>query len=134
VTWLLVVVGLCSLYTQRRSYIELRTTKQIYAGLVARTSEAAERAPVVLTDLWWLDSVVAALSPRVQFLYVGNFERARSAVRLLDGADTEAFVIGRRDGESQAGRPEAWLAGSSFRVGGTTTLDLPAIELYAATR
>jgi hypothetical protein len=105
-----------SLLVQRQAYKELRAAKQYYSRLQQEVL-AQTGGRQVLTDLWWLDQVMAARSPSPLFLFAADHERARSAIGLMERARIPSFSIVTAHDDHAAEQIAAWIAGTNFRVG-----------------
>jgi hypothetical protein len=92
------------LLVQRDGYRELRGTKRIYGQILDFVRNETRPGGVVVTDLWWLDQVIAALDDR-QILYAPTREVRRDVLRRLDGANAAGAVIIRSSDESPAFSP-----------------------------
>jgi hypothetical protein len=78
-----VIVG-CGVWTSRAAYRDLRGAKQMYAQLVHGLDEATSPGGYVVTSVWWLDQVAAALSGSRTFLEVPAGEEPRAALASLE--------------------------------------------------
>ena len=80
-----VIVG-CGVWTSRAAYRDLRGAKQMYAQLVHGLDQATSPGGYVVTSVWWLDQVAAALSGSRTFLEVPAGEEPRAALASLERA------------------------------------------------
>jgi hypothetical protein len=98
-----VALGL-ALLVQRDGYREIRGTKRIYGRILEFVKSETSPGSTVITDLWWLDQVVAALDDR-QILYAPSLEARRDILQRLDLANADGAVIVRSRNESPAFNP-----------------------------
>jgi hypothetical protein len=98
-----------ALLVQRDGYRELRGTKRIYGRILDFVRNETRPGGVVVTDLWWLDQVIAALDDR-QILYAPTREVRRDVLRRLDAANAAGVVIIRSIDESPAFHPGEFTA------------------------
>ena len=85
-----VVVTLAGVAATRSSYRELRGSKRLHAEIAHRVAEL--NAPYVVTDLWWLDQLAAAASPRPTFLYVRDRAALERLVAIMRGRGIRRFA------------------------------------------
>lgn len=109
-------VMVLSLAAQRSAYKELRAAKTTYQRIVDFVERQSTPDGYVLTDLWWLDQVAAALYPKPTMLYVDDRSRAREALHLLSSARARDVTIVRSEAESGPERIAEWLEQSGFAV------------------
>jgi hypothetical protein len=104
-----------NLLVQRNAYKELQGAKRTYERLVAFTERETPPGSYIVTDLWWLDQVTAALYPTRTMLFAAAPASAERAIRLLADANVPDVSIIRSREESSAGTLDQWLGNSGFR-------------------
>ncbi len=113
------VVVASSLVVQRSAYKNLRGSKQAYARLLEFVERCTASGGYVVTDLWWLPQVTAALYPTRTVLFADSSAAARRALALLAGEANVSVV--RSALESPPDSLDSWLEGTGFVVGRQTT-------------
>jgi hypothetical protein len=124
-----VLLVAASLLVQRQAYKELRAAKQYYSRLQQEVL-AQTGGRQVLTDLWWLDQVMAARSPSPVLLFAVDQERARSAIGLMERAHIPSFSIVIAHNVRGAEPIAGWIAGTSFRIAATQELVESALTVF----
>ncbi len=115
-----------SLWMQRMSYRQLRSTKQTYQRVLDFVRREAPPASYVITDLWWLDQVAAAATAERSFLYAPDHGSYTTILDRMERAGVPAVtVFGSRD-ESF---PRAADGHSCFVAGGKR--EIPERSLFA---
>jgi hypothetical protein len=102
-------------WSQRAAYRHLRGAKQIHGRIVDFVANESEPGGYVLTDLWWLDQIAAALAPERRFLYVDGARTGAAALALLHdgGVRTVTMVTSRAESGSASAE---WTAASCYAV------------------
>jgi hypothetical protein len=111
------LVGLtiaASVMMSRQAYLEIRTAKNAYAGLVADTRAAVPEGAVIVSDIWWFDQITAPLYGRNTFLVASDENAARALLFELQEAGVKDFVVA--DGEESPGHARAALAGACYEM------------------
>jgi hypothetical protein len=119
------VVVVSSLLVQRNAYKDLQAAKRAYERIVEFVEREIPVGSYVVTDLWWLDQVTAALYPGRVMLFVDAPESAQRAFRLLAKAPN-VFVV-RSESESPRDSFEQWREGTPFAM--RRRSDIPEREL-----
>jgi hypothetical protein len=109
-----VLVVASSLVVQRSAFKNLRGAKQAYARLLDSVERGTSPGGYIVTDLWWLQQVTAALYPTRTVLFVDGSASARRALALLAGES--AVTVVRSDRESSPDSLDSWLDGAPFVV------------------
>ncbi len=109
--WITVALSLGGAWVQRTSYERLRGTKQTYQRVLSLVETTAPPGSYVVTDLWWLDQIAAALDNRV-FLYAPDAATGSAIVRELDTAGIEDVALIASGDES--GDQTSWLEGTCY--------------------
>jgi hypothetical protein len=109
-----VVVLASSLMVQRSGYKTLHGTKNAYGRLLEFVERGTSPGGYVVTDLWWLQQVTAALYPTRTVLFVDGAASARRALALLAGESNVSVV--RSERESPPDSLDSWLDGTRFVV------------------
>ena len=103
---LVLLVLACGLWTTRAAYRELRSTKNYYARVVGAVQAVTQPGGYIVTNVWWLDQIAAALYPTRTFLYGENSVAAAQIVQEVAGAGAPAITLAwTRDGEPLNGVP-----------------------------
>jgi hypothetical protein len=106
------VILLAGAATSRSAYLELRGAKRNYQSLVAATQSFTRPGDVIVTNLWWLDQVTAALHGTRTFLLRsrqrGRLTRAGHASRRTHRRGRAGMVGGRRGIPLRARRGARW--------------------------
>jgi hypothetical protein len=89
------------LWNGRAAYRTLRSAKASYGRIVDFVSITTAPNGYVVSDLWWLDQVAAAINER-QFLYAENTERARALTSLLSDSHADSVTVVTSRDESRA--------------------------------
>jgi hypothetical protein len=127
-----VAIVLLGVMSSRAAYRELRGSKQVYAALTDALDRARGDTLVIVTDLWWLDQVTAALYPRVTFLYVDSNERAREVAARLSAVQAD-FLVAASGSESPVFMPGVpWFSGGCGAPALVATLNVRDLALYGA--
>jgi hypothetical protein len=108
------VLLLSCLFVQRNAYKELQSTKRTYERIVQLVERETPPGSYIVTDLWWLDQVTAALYPTRIVLFVDGAASAVRAFGLLATAPS-IFVV-RSDIESPPDAFDSWLDGTAFVI------------------
>jgi hypothetical protein len=80
---LVAVILVSGALTSRAGYLELRSAKRNYAGIVQATASYVPPGQVILTNLWWFDQVAASLHDTRVFAYAADREAATQALATL---------------------------------------------------
>jgi hypothetical protein len=88
-----VVICLAGAMTSRAAYLELRGTKRNYDGLVSATASFVPPGDIILTNVWWLDQVAAALHGTRTFLFVPDAASASGALAALRGERIDRVTL-----------------------------------------
>lgn len=91
----IVVVALAlvgSGWIQRDGYRDLRGTKETYGRFVTFVRDNASAGRYVVTDLWWLDQVVATIDD-ITFLYTPTQSEAATVFARLASAGVQRVVV-----------------------------------------
>ncbi len=109
----LVIVALTvgCLWIDRSAYRELRGTKLSYGRIVDFVSEETATSSGVVTDVWWLDQVTAAITGR-QFYFTPEATTGRAVVQRLSDARVPTVSVVRSATESAD--VSAWNTGSCY--------------------
>jgi hypothetical protein len=130
---LLAVILLAGAATSRSAYLELRGAKRNYEGLVAATQSFTRPGDVILTNLWWLDQVTAALHGTRTFLYVADSAAASRALATLRAERIDAVTLAwSADGAESAFPLDAALDGTCFRTTAMRDAEPRSIRFAAA--
>ena len=108
------VLLLSCLMVQRNAYKELQAAKRTYERIVGFVERETPAGSYVLTDLWWLDQVTAALYPTRVVLFVDGAASVHRALGLLATAP-HVFVV-RSEHESPQDSFGQWREGTAFTV------------------
>ena len=92
-----------SAWLQRAAYRHLRGSKQTHARIVDFFQRAVAPGERAVTDLWWLDQLVAAAEPEGRLLYADTPEYAREILERLDRAGAAAVTLLQSRDESPQG-------------------------------
>ena len=114
--------------TSRSAYLELRGAKRSYQGLVDAVESAAPPGRVLVTNLWWLDQVAAALHGTRVFLYVPDAAAASGALAIARDERVGTITLAWSEDESPF-RLEAALDGTCFRTIATREAPLRRVRL-----
>ena len=128
---LLALVLLAGAATSRSAYLELRGAKRSYQGLVAAVESVAPPGGVLVTNLWWLDQVAAALHGTRVFLYVPDAAAAARALALARDERLDAVTLVWSEDESPFPLAAA-LDGTCFRTIATREAPLRRVRLATA--
>jgi hypothetical protein len=128
---LLALVLLAGAATSRSAYLELRGAKRSYQGLVDAVASAAPPGRVLVTNLWWLDQVAAALHGTRVFLYVPDAAAAASALAIAREERVDTITLAWSVDESPFPL-EAALEGTCFRTMATREAPLRRVRLATA--
>ena len=130
---LLAVILLAGAATSRSAYLELRGAKRNYQSLVAATQSFTRPGDVILTNLWWLDQVTAALHGTRTFLYVADRAAASRALATLRAERVDAVTLAwSADGAESAFPLDAALDGTCFRTTAIRAAEPRSIRFAAA--
>jgi hypothetical protein len=130
---LVAVILLAGAATSRSAYLELRGSKRNYESLVAATQSFTRPGDVVLTNLWWLDQVTAALHGTRTFLYVADRAAASRALATLGAEHIDAVTLAwSADGAESAFALDAALDGTCFRIVAAREVPLRSLRLASA--
>ena len=124
-----VVLLAASLWVDRSGYRELRSAKRAYESVLQLVERESAPDGYVLTDLWWLDQVTAALYPRPVILFTETTSSARTALQALSDAGVDNVTIVRSRTESGPDPIAAWVDARLFRVSARS--DIPERSLTA---
>lgn len=109
---LVVAVALAGgFWLQRTAYRELRGTKGAYGAMVDVISATAGERPVV-TDVWWLDQVAAAVFGDRPTLYAPEGSTGRNIVQRFSDAVVPAITVVRAS--AIGGDDVAWVNASCY--------------------
>jgi hypothetical protein len=122
-----IVIVAASVGVQRRAYKELRDAKRTYERIVTFVERGTAPGSYIVTDLWWLDEVTAALYPTRVWLLVKSPASAQRVLALLAEADISNVSLVRSRNESPADTFEHWRGDLPFVV--YRTLEIPDREL-----
>jgi hypothetical protein len=86
------VLLVAGVWSQRAAYRTLRGTKAEYGRLLDALSGAVPAGGTIVTDVWWLDQVAAALAPRARFLYADDDREAVELTATLQAAYVSPVV------------------------------------------
>jgi hypothetical protein len=125
---LLAIVLLAGAATSRSAYLELRGAKRSYQGLVTAVESVTPPRSVIVTNLWWLDQVAAALHGTRVFLYVPDAAAAASALAIVRDERLDAITLAWSVDESPFPL-EASLDGTCFRTVATREAPLRRVRL-----
>ena len=128
---LLALVLLAGAATSRSAYLELRGAKRSYQGLVTAIESVVPARGVVVTNLWWLDQVAAALHGTRVFLYVPDAAAAASALAIARAERLDAVTLAWSVDESPFPLSAA-LDGTCFRTVATREAPLRRVQLATA--
>ena len=130
---MLAVILLAGAATSRSAYLELRGAKRNYEGLVAATESFTRPGDVILTNLWWLDQVTAALHGTRTFLYVADSATAARALATLRAQRIDAVTLAwSADGAESPFPLDAALDGTCFRTTAMRDAEPRSIRFAAA--
>lgn len=88
---LILIAGLA---TRRAAYRELLGSKREYQRIVSATASLTSPADVILTNVWWFDSVTASLYGSREFLYLPSRSSVTQALTELSRANvTRATLV-----------------------------------------
>ena len=102
------VILVASAVVQRSAYKELRSAKTTYGRIVDFVERNTPPGSHVVTDLWWLDQVTAALYPTRSILFVDNPDSAQQLFSLLNHRGLRFFIVRSTD-ESPTSGLAAWV-------------------------
>jgi hypothetical protein len=128
---LLAIVLLAGAATSRSAYLELRGAKRSYQGLVTAVESVAPPGSVIVTNLWWLDQVAAALHGTRVFLYAPDPAAAARALEIARDERIDAVTLAWSEDESLFPLA-AVLDGSCFRTIATHEAPLRRVRLATA--
>jgi len=128
---LLALVLVAGAATSRSAYLELRGAKRSYQGVVTAVESMAPPGGVIVTNLWWLDQVAAALHGTRVFLYVPDAAAAASALAIVRDERIAALTLAWSQDESPFPL-EAALDGTCFRTTATREAPLRHVQLATA--
>jgi len=121
----IVLLAILAARVQWRGYQQLAHTKQIYEQITGSLERASAPGGYILTDLWSLDQVTAALYPTRTFLFVRTPSVARSALDELKSAGistaTTATAASERLDSSDDPAGE-WILSTGFEITGRQDL------------
>jgi hypothetical protein len=117
---------LTSAFIQRHAYKELRSTKLAYERAVRFIDQRTTAGGYVITDLWWLDQVTAALYPTRTMLFVDSLGKASEAFTMLRDEHARPVYFVRSRSESLASSA-TWPFATGFVV--TGRYDIPERDL-----
>jgi hypothetical protein len=86
------VLLIAAMLIQRNAYKELQAAKRTYARVVTFVEHETRPGGYIVTDLWWLDQVTAALYPTHTVMFIQNGDAANRAFRLLASA-SQVFIV-----------------------------------------
>jgi hypothetical protein len=124
---LLVAICFAGAMNSRAAYVELRGTKRNYEGLVAATRSFTPPGGIVVTNLWWLDQVTAALHGPRTFLYAPDAAAASRALATIRDQRIEGATLAWSDESTYP--IEALLDGTCFRTIATREVALRNVTL-----
>jgi hypothetical protein len=91
---LVALILIAGLATSRAAYRELRGSKRDYQRIVSATASLTAPAAVILTNVWWFDSVTASLYGSREFLYLPSRPSITQALIELSRANiTRATLV-----------------------------------------
>jgi hypothetical protein len=126
---LLAVILLAGAATSRGAYLELRGAKRDYNGLVAAVASGAPPGAVIITNVWWLDQIAAALHGTRTFLYASDpAAAARAIARIRDERIDSVTLVW--SGTESPFPLESALEGTCFRA--TEVREVPLRQLRLA--
>jgi hypothetical protein len=126
------LVLLSGLAATRLAYRELRGSKQISARLVDGLDRARGDAPVIVTDLWWLDQLGAPLQGRVEFFVVASAAAADTLAARLEQAGVRELAIATSGTSAVLGPAASVLQRSCFVPGPATSLGVRDVVVSRA--
>jgi hypothetical protein len=130
---LVAVILLAGAATSRNAYLELRGSKRNYETLVAATKSIARPGAIVLTNLWWLDQVTAALHGTRTFLYVPDGAAASRALAALRAGRIDTVTLAWSSDAAESPFPlEAALDGTCFHIEAVHEVALRNVRFAAA--
>ena len=130
---LVAVILLAGAATSRNAYLELRGTKRNYRSLVDATQSFTRPGDVIVTNLWWLDQVTAALHTSRTFLYVADGAAASSALATLRAERIDAVTLAwSADGAESPFALDAALEGTCFRTTAARNAEPRSIRFVTA--
>lgn len=128
-----ILIG-ASLLIQRNAYKELQSTKRTYGRIVDAIERSTPADAVLVTDVWWVDQVAAALYPGRTFLFAATPAAAHDALASLAAAHTgDVFVIRSRS-ESTAAPLAEWLAGTGLASVEVVAIPERELEIHKTVR
>ncbi|HZI78304.1 MAG TPA: hypothetical protein VFD69_02265 [Vicinamibacterales bacterium] len=129
----LAVILLAGAATSRSAYLELRGAKRDYEGLVVAVAAVAPAGSVIVTNLWWLDQIAAALHGTRVFLYVPDGHAAARALATLRAERIDAVTLAwSADGAESPFALDAALDGTCFRTTAIRDAKLRSMRFAAA--
>lgn len=85
---------LAGIAVQRAAYKDLQGAKNTYERIVMLVQQNTSPGSYVVSDLWWLDQVAAALYPSRTFLYIGNaYDAVKAVDALVDSRQRDVAVV-----------------------------------------
>ena len=127
------VILLAGAATSRSAYLELRGAKRNYQSLVAATQSFTRPGDVIVTNLWWLDQVTAALHGTRTFLYVADSAAASRALATLRAERIDEVALAwSADGAESPFALDAALDGTCFRTEAVHEVALRSVRFAAA--
>jgi hypothetical protein len=128
---LVALVLIAGLATSRAAYRELRGSKREYQRIVSATASLTSPASVILTNVWWFDSVTASLYGSREFLYLPSRTSVTQALTEISRANvTRATLVWTTEpgGESL----ESAVEGTCFTVPGVESIPQRGLRLAHA--
>jgi hypothetical protein len=130
---LVALILLAGAVTSRSAYLELRGTKRNYQSLVAATQSFTQPGDLVLTNLWWLDQVAAALHGTRVFLYAPDSTAAARALATIRDERLDAVTLAWSADPAESPFPlAAALDGTCFRATATREIELRSVRFTTA--
>jgi hypothetical protein len=128
---LVVLTLIAGLATSRAAYRELRGSKREYGRIVSATASLTSPGDVILTNVWWFDSVTASLYGSRVFLYLASQSSARQALTELSNANVSGVTLvwtTEPSGESL----EPAVAGTCFTLLNTQSIPERSLRIASA--
>lgn len=130
---LVAVILLGGAATSRASYLEMRGAKRSYQSVVTAMQSFTRPGDLVLTNLWWLDQVAAALHGTRVFLYVPDRAAAARALATIREERVGSVTLAWSSDIAESPFPlAASLDGTCFRAIATHEIALRSVRLVTA--
>ena len=127
-----VVLLVACLLVQRNAYKSLQAAKRTYERIVQFVERETPVGSYIVTDLWWLDQVTAALYPTRVMLFVDDAGSVRQASELL--ATVPKVFIARSTEESPPDALQDWQEGTPFSVRRRASIEERSLTLVELNR